>query len=101
MDRLDRVIVGLRYLASESGGWDEECTLNDVLKMTALVDACVCNIGVQECTVHPGRLFTTLERILFEKEWDRRVRESKDAHDPVRRDTLSPPVLHGERRSAG
>lgn len=38
---------------------------------------CVCNVGVQECPIHPGRLLTTLERILNEKDWDRRVKEGK------------------------
>ena len=35
---------------------------------------CVCNVGVQHCLAHPGRLLTQEEKIAFRKEWDERVR---------------------------
>jgi hypothetical protein len=31
---------------------------------------CVCNVGVQECPRHPGRLRTQEEKIAFRKAWD-------------------------------
>ena len=31
---------------------------------------CVCNVGVQECPVHPGRLLDAYGRMDFEKAWD-------------------------------
>jgi hypothetical protein len=34
---------------------------------------CVCNIGVQECERHPGRLFTIDQRFASERAWDARV----------------------------
>ncbi len=36
-------------------------------------DACVCNVGVQECPVHPGRLMDQEEKVAFRKAWDARV----------------------------
>ena len=36
---------------------------------------CNCNIGVQECPIHPGRLRTKEERIFFGKDFDRRYAE--------------------------
>ena len=66
MDRLDRVIAGLRYTADDYDDW----TLREVLAMTALVDNCVCNIGCQACPVHPGNLFTLDQRFDFERRWD-------------------------------
>jgi hypothetical protein len=32
---------------------------------------CVCNIGVQECSMHPGRLRTPEQKRVFSQEWDR------------------------------
>lgn len=69
-DRLERVIVGLRYMADEF----DDISLREVLAMTALVDACVCNVGVQDCPAHPGRLFTIDQRFEFERAWDRKVK---------------------------
>lgn len=66
--------MGLRYTADDF----DDYTLREVLALTAIVDACVHNIGVQECPVHPGRLFSTLDRILFEKRWDARVKAAKE-----------------------
>ena len=37
---------------------------------------CVCNIGVQECPIHPGRLRTEDEKIKFEQDWDARYEAS-------------------------
>ena len=37
---------------------------------------CVCNIGVQECPVHPGRLLSKEEKIQFRKNWDSKVQPS-------------------------
>jgi hypothetical protein len=34
---------------------------------------CVCNVGVQQCPAHPGRLKTQDERIAFRKAWDAAV----------------------------
>ena len=34
---------------------------------------CVCNIGVQECSLHPGRLRTKEQKIEFRKMWDAEV----------------------------
>lgn len=34
---------------------------------------CLCNIGVQECPTHPGRLNTKEQNIAFRKDWDSRV----------------------------
>jgi len=42
-------------------------------------DACVCTIGVQECSEHPGQLRTKEEKIAFRKEWDARVGEENNA----------------------
>ena len=36
--------------------------------------ACVCNVGVQECPIHPGRLRSKEEKIAFRKAWDARVK---------------------------
>lgn len=33
-------------------------------------DACLCNVGVQECPMHPGRLLDAYGRMDFEKAWD-------------------------------
>ena len=43
------------------------------LDAALLVDECVCNVGVQECAAHPGRLLTQEEKIEFRKAWDARV----------------------------
>lgn len=37
---------------------------------------CVCEVGVQECSVHPGRLLTQEQKIAFRKAWDARVATS-------------------------
>lgn len=42
---------------------------------------CLCNVGVQECSVHPGRLWTQEEKIAFRKKWDERVVESQRRND--------------------
>lgn len=34
---------------------------------------CVCDVGVQECSVHPGRLMTKEQKIEFRKWWDAQV----------------------------
>lgn len=34
---------------------------------------CVCNIGVRECPIHPGRLRSMIERIRFRVAFDERV----------------------------
>lgn len=34
---------------------------------------CLCNVGVQECPIHPGRLYTEEEKIQFGKDWNARV----------------------------
>lgn len=34
---------------------------------------CVCNVGVQECPRHPGRLMTQEEKIQYRKQWDEKV----------------------------
>lgn len=34
---------------------------------------CVCNIGVQECSLHPGRLWDKDKKIEFRKQWDAKV----------------------------
>ena len=44
------------------------------------VCVCVCNVGVQECPEHPGRLRIKEEKIAFRKEWDARVREENNAN---------------------
>lgn len=35
---------------------------------------CLCNIGVQECSSHPGRLKSQEDKIAFRKAWDAKVR---------------------------
>lgn len=34
---------------------------------------CVCDVGVQECPVHPGRLWDQERKIAFRKAWDEKV----------------------------
>lgn len=43
--------------------------------MAALESKCVCNVGVQECSEHPGRLTDKEKNIAFRKAWDARVLE--------------------------
>lgn len=38
-------------------------------------EVCLCNVGVQECPTHPGRLLSKDERIAFRKAWDDRAAE--------------------------
>lgn len=38
-----------------------------------LPDGCLCNVGVQECPLHPDRLFTKEQKIAFRKWWDEKV----------------------------
>ena len=38
---------------------------------------CVCNVGVQECPIHPGRLRTQDERVQFRIDFDERVAAGK------------------------
>lgn len=40
-------------------------------------EACTCNVGAVHCIVHPLRSRTTIERILFEKEFDRKIKEQQ------------------------
>lgn len=35
--------------------------------------ACLCNVGVQECPVHPEHLWDKEKKIAFRKQWDERV----------------------------
>ena len=39
---------------------------------------CLCNIGAQECPLHPGRTRDKEERIAFRKWWDRQVEEDRE-----------------------
>lgn len=34
---------------------------------------CLCNVGAQKCSWHPGRLMTQEEKIAFRKAWDEKV----------------------------
>jgi hypothetical protein len=34
---------------------------------------CVCNVGCQECGLHPGRVLTKEQSIAFRKKWDAEV----------------------------
>lgn len=45
----------------------------DRLEALTTPNYCRCNIGVQSCPVHPGRLKTQEEKIAFRKAWDARV----------------------------
>lgn len=38
---------------------------------------CLCNVGVQECPIHPGHLMTQEEKIASRKSWDARVDAGK------------------------
>lgn len=40
---------------------------------SAATRVCVCNVGAQECPVHPGRVRTKEEKIAFRKNWDAKV----------------------------
>lgn len=44
-------------------------------RLTALegTSDCVCDVGVQECPVHPGRLWDQERKVAFRKDWDARV----------------------------
>lgn len=47
-------------------------------RLVTLLGLCKCNVGVQTCPAHPGkvRLKTKEEKITFRKEWDRSTVES-------------------------
>lgn len=57
---------GLRPQASRY--WHEDAA-------NLLEGSCLCNVGVQECPVHPGHLMTKEEKIQFRKDWDKKVVE--------------------------
>lgn len=40
---------------------------------------CLCDIGVQDCVVHPGRLRSKEQKIAFRKDWDARVQGGPNA----------------------
>lgn len=48
-------------------------------RLISLTGRCVCNVGVQVCPEHPGRvrLKTQEEKIAFRKQWDARVDEGR------------------------
>lgn len=46
-----------------------------------MTETCLCNIGAQECPVHPGNTWTQEEKIAFRKKWDQRVVESQRRND--------------------
>lgn len=46
---------------------------DDVKHVLRKYGACECNIGVQQCPVHPGRLLDQEQKIAFRKAWDARV----------------------------
>lgn len=52
---------------------------DDLRAVLAAVDQgvsnCLCNVGAQECPIHPGRLRTKQQKIEFRKEWDKRVQK--------------------------
>jgi hypothetical protein len=61
-----------RYVGNESTGPEYVGCWEVQRAMTEAID-CVCNVGVQECPVHPGRLKTQEEKIEFRKKWDARA----------------------------
>lgn len=36
-------------------------------------ERCLCNVGAQECPVHPGNTWDQERKVAFRKEWDARV----------------------------
>lgn len=59
------------------GGWPPEASFP--LSAGVMLRDCLCNVGVQECPVHPGRLRTKDEKIAFRKAWDAAVDEGRQS----------------------
>lgn len=52
---------------------DEKVTADEYVASRPVTRVCVCNVGAQECPVHPGRVRTKEEKIAFRKNWDAKV----------------------------
>lgn len=71
-------------LSARARRWREGAGLNSIPRNVGpqehdrvLGVQCVCNIGVQNCPIHPGRLRSQIERIRFRIAFDKRVAEGR------------------------
>lgn len=72
-------IIDLRNEALSQGAFQETVLLSHAAAWLSVLEDmekaadCVCNVGVQECPVHPERLWDQERKIAFRKTWDEKV----------------------------
>lgn len=64
-----------RCISTTSATAGKRCNAGvlEVERWSSTPPSCVCDVGVQECQLHPGQLRTRDEQRAFAKAWDARV----------------------------
>lgn len=72
-------IIELRDQALAQGAFQETVLLSHAAAWLWTLERmerdadCVCNVGAQECPVHPGNTWDQERKVAFRKDWDARV----------------------------
>lgn len=72
-------IIDLRNEALSHNAWSWVTLLSHAAAWLSVLEDmekaadCVCNVGAQECPVHPGNTWDQERKIAFRKAWDEKV----------------------------